>query len=188
MVCYKRFFLDIDKLLVVSIDIQEGLLKAMPLEIQNLIIRNSKIILKACELFKIPVIFTEQYPKGLGQTIPQIKKIVDNFSAIEKISFSCLKEENFVKKFNQYKRNQILLIGIETHVCIMQTALDLIKRGYYPYIVADCVASRTKENWRIALDQLKEAGAIITTTEIVVFELLKKAGTKEFKILSPLIK
>ncbi|RKX99885.1 MAG: hydrolase, partial [Spirochaetes bacterium] len=86
MVCYKRFFLDIDKLLVVSIDIQEGLLKAMPLEIQNLIIRNSKIILKACELFKIPVIFTEQYPKGLGQTIPQIKKIVDNFSAIEKIS------------------------------------------------------------------------------------------------------
>jgi isochorismate hydrolase len=136
----------------------------------------------------IPILMTEQYPKGLGQTVSEIKMELESIVPVEKVSFSCCGVETFNEKLDQTGRKQVILTGIETHVCVLQTAYDLIQKGYEVHGVADAICSRRKLDWKIGLRWMEKRGAMISTTEIIAFQLLKEAGTEEFRGLSKLLK
>src|SRR3989337_2158983 len=158
-------FIQRDKISLVVIDIQEKLINAIPEERREPTIRNSKILIETAKTFEIPITVTEQYPKGLGLTIPEFK--------------SALKET---------KKEEVLICGIETHVCVLQTVLDLINDGYTVYVPADGVTSRKELDWETGIKLIDKAGATVGTTETFVFELLERAGTEEFKKISRLLK
>ncbi len=149
---------------------------------------NCTILMKAAARMSVPVLISEQYPKGLGHTLPDLISITGQNEAIEKLSFSCMGEETYAQRFDELGRSQAVIAGIETHVCVLQTAFDLIEKGHDTYVVADAVTSRAPVNRQTALDRMKEAGATIVTTEMVVFEWLRVAGTAEFKELSALVR
>ena len=136
----------------------------------------------------IPLLITEQYPKGLGPTIPEIKDVIPSYAPIEKISFSCCGEPFFLEAVQVTGRQQVVLAGMETHVCVLQTCLDLLKEGFDVHVVSDAVCSRTEQNYRAGLEFMRDAGAVISCTETVLFQLLAKAGTESFKIISKRIK
>ncbi|MGB9630035.1 MAG: isochorismatase family protein, partial [Thermodesulfobacteriota bacterium] len=118
----------------------------------------------------------------------EIKAEMEGLVPIEKLAFSCCRVEEFNKRLDSFRRRQIILCGIEAHVCILQTAIDLLEKGYEVYVVADGVCSRRKIDWEIGLRYLERRGAMISTTEIIAFQLLKEAGTEEFRRLSKLLK
>ena len=173
---------------LVIIDVQEALMKSMIPEVGKNIIRNLQILITFASKMEIPILVTEQYPKGLGRTIPEIKKKLGSIAPIEKVSFSCCGVETFNERLSRLGRRQILLSGIEAHVCVLQTAIELIQKGYEVDVLADAVCSRRKLDWEIGLRWMESGGAMIVTTEIVAFQLLKEAGTEEFKILSKLLR
>jgi isochorismate hydrolase len=173
---------------LIVIDVQEVLMKQMSQEIRNNVIRNIKTLLAFAKEMAIPVLITEQYPKGLGKTVPEIKMELKSVLPIEKVSFSCYGMKMFKDKLNQLARKQVILTGIETHVCVLQTANDLIQKGYTVHVVADAICSRRKLDWEIGLRWMEKRGAMISTTEIIAFQLLKEAGTEEFRGLSKLLK
>lgn len=182
----EKYILNKEDALLLIIDIQDRLVPVM--KHRKKIINNNIILLEASKELDIPVIITEQYPKGLGSTIIEIGEKVDNETKIfEKISFTGYTEE--VKSaLEETGRKKIIITGMETHVCVFQTVRDLIQEGYQVFIVRDGVASRNKDNFFNALDLMKSMGAVITDTESIIFDLLKTAGTPEFKLLSKLIK
>jgi nicotinamidase-related amidase len=149
---------------------------------------NVERLIKGAQILEMPIILTEQYPKGLGPTLSQLTELMSDVKPIEKISFSCCANDDFSEKIRELGRRQLLLTGIETHICIYQTSLDLIEAGYEVSLVADAVSSRTEFNKSIALDRIKTAGALLTTTEMALFELLHKAEGPKFKEISKLIK
>ena len=174
--------------ILIVIDVQEVLMKQMSQEIRNNVIRNIKTLLAFAKEMAIPILITEQYPKGLGKTVPEIKMELKSILPIEKVSFSCYGMKMFKDKLNQLARKQAILTGIETHVCVLQTANDLIQKGYTVHAVADAICSRRKLDWEIGLRWMEKRGAMISTTEIIAFQLLKEAGTEEFRRLSKLLK
>ncbi|MDN5363484.1 MAG: hypothetical protein PWQ91_545 [Eubacteriales bacterium] len=176
-----KFFLNASEAAVVIIDMQEKLARAMDKDVLEDVVKNILTLIELGKLFNIPFIVAEQYPKGLGNTLEEISKAVKEFNPIEKISFSCVAEPSFMNALEQTHRRKIVLTGMETHVCVWQTALDLLSRGYYVYVPKDAVCSRRKEDWKTALDLIKDAGGVVTVTEALVFQILKKAGTQEFK-------
>jgi nicotinamidase-related amidase len=185
----EKYLIDTEETLVITIDVQEKLVKAMDEDIVKEIIKNILILIETAKLFNIPVILTEQYPKGLGQTVEEIKKALPLYEPIEKFTFNSFLEPNFEKKLNEYKdRKKVILTGMETHVCLWQTAIDLIKRDYIVFVPKDAVCSRRKLDWETGLDLIKSAGGILTTTETLVFQILKRAGTPEFKKILELVK
>ena len=164
------------------IDYQEKLVPVMH-EKDNLI-QNSSLLLAGLELLGIPMVVTQQYTKGLGMTVAEIVDAARTEEYVDKISFSayeCVKEQIKDKKF-------IIVCGIETHICVLQTVLDLIAEGYIPVVVADCISSRKAIDKKMALKRMRDEGAIVTTYESVLFELLKVAGTEESKRIQRLIK
>ena len=168
------------------IDIQEKLFPHI--DNHDRMLRNSEILLAGLQVLGIPVIVTEQYPKGLGSTINEIRNLITDFHPIEKLSFSCCGEENFLKTVQGYGKRNIVILGIETHVCVLQTVMDLIERGYQPVIIEDCVSSRKPSDREIALKRMAREGVIITTYESILFELCEVAGTDQFKQISKLVK
>ncbi len=174
-----------DTVLIV-VDIQGKLAQLMYQ--REKLIENLQKIIQGAKILNLPIIWMEQYPKGLGPTTPEIADLLPELRPIPKISFSCCGESHFMTKLNAINRNQILICGIETHVCIHQTALDLIKLGYEVQIVSDAVSSRTIENREIGLQKMAAAGAIRTSVEMALFELLRVAGSKEFKAISKILK
>lgn len=182
----KKYTLDREDMVLLIIDIQERLVPVM--KYQEQVINNTLTLLETSKNMDIPVMITEQYPRGLGPTVPQIKDgIGDSTEVFEKINFSGYTEE--VKLALEEKgRKKVVVTGMETHVCVFQTVRDLIDNGYEVFIARDAVASRTKENFINSLELMKSMGGIITNTESIVFDLLKKAGTPEFKVISKLIK
>lgn len=180
--------MDRDDSVILMVDVQEGLLKAMDPEIAKNVIKNILILLSFAKTMGIPFMATEQYPKGLGQTAPEIRAEMEGMVPIEKVTFSCCRVEEFNKRLASFGRKQIILCGIEAHVCILQTAIDLMEKGYEVYVVADGVCSRRKLDWEVGLKYLERRGAMISTTEIIAFQLLKEAGTEEFKRLSKFLK
>jgi len=183
----QRFLIKPEDALVVIIDVQEKLVKVMEEEIFKKILKNIVMLIELCKLCQIPVVFTEQYPKGLGQTLNEITSML-NGKAIEKISFSSVDEEKFITKIKELDRKKIILTGMETHVCVWQTALDLLLRDYHIFVPDDAVCSRRKEEWETGLEFIKNAGGVITCTETLIFQILKKAGTDEFKKMLELVK
>lgn len=182
-------FIQRDSISLVVIDMQEKLINAIPEERRETTIRNSNILIETAKTLNIPIMVTEQYPKGLGLTIPEIKEAIgDGFKPIEKLVFSCARSPEFKSTLKEKGREEVLACGIETHVCVLQTVLDLINLGYKVYVPADAVTSRKEIDWEAGIRLIDRAGAIVGTTETFVFQLLERAGTEEFKKISKLMK
>ena len=178
-------YLQPEDTVLVIIDWQEKLVRPMPNGKEAT--KNANILVAAANQFNMPIIVTEQYPQGLGSTVEDIKEYMKDEILIEKNTFSaCLPE--FEAALEKTGRKTIIIIGIETHVCVLQTVRDLLRLGYDVHVVNDAVCSRTKQNFKAGIKMMAEMGATITTTEIAAFDLMKKSGTPEFKVLSKLIK
>ncbi|HZJ76409.1 MAG TPA: isochorismatase family protein [Oscillospiraceae bacterium] len=180
-----KFTLIKEDTVLMIIDIQDRLAAAM--EYGENIIDNTDILITISKDMDIPILTTEQYPKGLGSTVEKLNCNLDKDSIYEKISFTgCI--EQVVSSLKQSGRKKVIVVGIEAHVCVLQTVRDLLADGYQVFVVADAVCSRTEQNYKIALDLMDAMGAVITSTETVCFDLLKEAGTPLFKKISKLIK
>jgi nicotinamidase-related amidase len=168
------------------VDFQERL---FPVIHQNDKLQNNvTTLLQGLNTLCVPMIVTEQYRKGLGATIEPIALLVEDKPNMEKIAFSCCDEPSILEKIELSGRRTILICGIESHICVLQTAIDLKERGFKPVVVADCVASRTEENKQIALERMKQEGIILTSYESILFELCRYSGSDEFKAISKLVK
>lgn len=168
------------------IDIQERLYPHM--DQKEGFLDKSLTLLEGLKVLEVPVLLTEQYPKGLGQTIEQVRLALEDLSPIEKIAFSCCDEAAYREKLGQVVRSNVIICGIEAHVCVLQTVIDLLGMEYQPVVVADCVSSRNPEDKKVALERMRMEGAIITTCESILFELVRMAGTDKFKAISRLVK
>src|SRR5690554_1313431 len=180
-----RFILNREDAVLLEIDIQERLVPVM--EYRDQVIKNTQILISAAKEMGFPVLATEQYPQGLGRTVPELLEMIDEENIFAKNSFTAYTDE--VKgALQDLGRKKVLIAGMETHVCVFQTVRDLIKDGYKVFAVKDAVASRTKGNYQNGLDLMQAMGAVVTNTETAVFDLLKVSGTPEFKVMSKLIK
>lgn len=175
-----------DNTILVVIDYQERLFPVM--HDKDKLLGNAVKLIKGARVLEIPIILTEQYPKGLGPTIPEIKELIPDIKPVEKVSFSCCDEETFSKAIESMKRKQVLIAGIEAHICVYQTAMALVRAGYEVQVVGDCVASRDPENKLAALFKMGAAGISPTTSEMALFELLKAAKGDKFKQISSIVK
>ena len=183
-----RFFLERDKAVLVVIDVQEKLCMAMDHKVLGKLTKNIGILLETARELNVPVLITEQYVKGLGATLPELKALAFDAPCYEKMSFSCCGSTDFVKAITASGRTQIIITGMETHVCVLQTVIDLRDAGLDVHLVKDAVMSRDKLNWETAIESMTMTGAVPTCTESVLFQLLKVAGTEEFKKLSKLVR
>jgi len=183
-----KFLLDPAKAVLVVIDVQEKLCVAMDQEVLRQLTKNSGILLECAIELAFPVIFTEQYVKGLGATLSELKDKAPGASCYEKMAFSCCGNEAFVQQLEASGRTQVIICGMETHVCVLQTVIDLLDAGFDVHVVKDAVMSRFGENRQTALEAMALAGAVPTTTESAMFQLLKVAGTDSFRKLVKLVK
>lgn len=168
------------------VDVQEKLAPAMAEPAA--VIRNSGILLRAANRLGVPTILSEQYPQGLGPTVPELRALAPASARLGKLSFSCAADPGLQRRLEETRRSQVILCGMEAHVCVLQTALGFKGGGYQTFVVADAVSSRAPANRDLALRRLAANGVELVTTEMVVFEWLARAGTAEFKELSKLIK
>lgn len=180
-----KFVLKQDEAVLLVIDIQERLAPVMYSGDQ--VIDNANILLQVSSTLDIPVIVTEQYPKGLGKTVGSICENLHQAKAFEKSNFSACVTD-VLSELNELGRKKIIITGMETHVCVFQSVRDLLALGYEVFVVKDAVSSRTEENYKSGLHLMSQMGAVVTNLETVIFDLLKRAGTPEFKELSKLIK
>jgi nicotinamidase-related amidase len=181
-----RFRLKKDELQLLIIDVQERLVAAMPEG--DKVVANVGHLLALSKMFSIPVVATEQYPKGLGPTVPALAEAIAGVKPVEKLEFSCLGQCEVAKRVTASGRRHVAVAGMETHVCVLQTCMDLLADGYVVHVVRDAVCSRSEEDKDNALEMMRDAGAVITTTETVLFQVLEKAGSDEFKAISKRIK
>lgn len=182
-------FLKKEDTVLVVIDMQERLMSAMPDLNSRVAVRNVRVLIEAAKVLGIPLLVTEQYPKGLGPTIDDVKESLgEGVAPIEKIVFSCARSPEFGDAIKMLGRSSYILAGVETHVCVLQTAVDLVNEGYNVCVPADAVVSRNDLDWQKALDLMGRAGATVGTTEAFLFMLLERAGTDEFKAVSKLVK
>ncbi|MGN0018998.1 MAG: hydrolase [Candidatus Gastranaerophilaceae bacterium] len=172
--------------LLILIDIQEKLVAMLE---KNTVVKQSTILLKAANILNIPSIVTEQYPQGLGSTVDYLQEqIKDKNEIFEKTAFSAVKDDGFLDKVKSYGKKQIIIGGIESHICVHQTVADLLENGFEVYVVKDACASRKKDNFKNAIRLMRQNGAKIADTEIVLFELLKTSKHPNFKEIQALIK
>lgn len=168
------------------VDIQERLLPAVVEP--DTVLRNAAILMTAAGRLDVPVVISEQYPAGIGPTVAPLRHLVPPGSVVEKISFSCHGEPAFDARLDGLKRKQAVILGLEAHVCVMQTALDLQRSGVAVFAVADAMSSRDPRNHALAVERMRAGGVTIVSTEMVVFEWLRRAGTDLFRELLALIK
>jgi nicotinamidase-related amidase len=171
------------------VDVQERLAPAMATP--EPAIARCEILMRAAARLGVPMLVSEQYPKGLGRTVPALAALAATNDVVEKIHFSCADEHAWAERlglFDESGRDQAVVCGMEAHVCVLQTALGLHEQGYQVAVVADAVSSRRKEDAGLALARMSQAGLTVVSAEMVVFEWLRRAGTAEFKELSALIK
>jgi len=178
--------LEAGKCALIIIDIQEKLTQLVYRK--ESLLENAQKLIKGIQVLEIPIIVTEQYPKGLGPTIPEIAALFPNFKPLPKVAFSCCGDEGFQRELLAVDRRQILICGIETHVCVYQTTVDLLASGYEVEVVGDVVSSRTAENREIALQRIRDEGAGITSVEMALFELMKVAQGPKFREVSQIVK
>lgn len=171
---------------VVAVDMQEKLMAVMPRRPETL--AAAEKLLRAAHILQVPALVTLQYVKGLGPLCPELAEAASGLPTFEKLAFSCWKEEAFQRALKELRRPRILLCGVETHVCVQQTAIDLMDAGYFVYVCADAVCSRRDLDRDMALARMRDCGAVITTVESALFEVLREAGTPQFKACLPLLK
>ena len=178
--------LQISDTALVIIDVQ-GRLASIVHEKEELF-RNLQILIGGAKALELPILWLEQYPKGLGPTVPEVADLLAGQEPLEKLCFSACGQEHFPEKLRESGRRQVLIAGIETHVCVYQTTRDLLDRGYHVEVVADAVSSRQVENKEIALVRIRDEGAAVTSVEMALFELLRTAEAKQFKEIARLVK
>lgn len=177
-----------DQSVLLVIDIQQRLAGAMPDKVLQSVIRHTGLLLKAAGLLDIPVVSTEQYPKGLGDTLDDIQQHINNDTRIEKTCFSCCGATGFEPALSKICRKQVILIGMESHVCVLQTAMELKAQAYDVFVVNDATCCRDKQNHKNALQRMRQAGIVISNTESVLFEWLRDAKHPHFKTISQLLR
>ena len=168
------------------IDVQEKLMQVMG-EKQR-VIDNLIKLLHLSRLFTLPVILTEQNPQWLGPTLPEIIECLPAYEPISKLHFNCCDVDAFNNRLDSEGLKNIIITGVESHICVLQTCVSLLARGLNVHVAQDAIDSRTGENWRVGLELMRGAGAIVTSTETVIYQILKKAGTEEFKEMLKIIK
>ncbi len=175
-----RIRLQPEQCALVVVDIQEKLLP--PIFEKERLIRNAQLLLRLAGILRLPVMAATQYTKGLGPVVPEIASLLPS-QAFDKLEFNCFGSEGFCDAMKSLPkdRNTLLLCGMETHICVMQTALDALSRGYLVHVASDAVGSRAEWNWKIGLHRMEAAGAVISSTEMIIYELLRNSGTAAFK-------
>jgi len=167
-----------DSLLLV-VDVQERLLPHI-FEKER-VLENCRRLIQTANVLGVPILLTEQYPQGIGRTVKEITDLLPGAEPIEKVSFSCCGDPAFLERLAALGKRTVIVCGIEAHVCITQTTLELLAGGYFPYVVGDAISSRTRENWEAGVARMQQAGATLGSTEMVAFELLRRAATDEFR-------
>jgi nicotinamidase-related amidase len=180
--------LDPEQCALVVIDIQQKLLP--PIFEKEQLVRNAQLLIRAAGILKIPALVSTQYAKGLGATVPEIADLLRGTEAIDKTLFSCFGSDAFCTLLKRLpgNRNTLLLCGMETHICVAQTALAALREGYLVHVASDAVSSRTKWNWKIGLRRMGAAGAVISSTEMMIYELMRSSTSAAFKELLPHLK
>jgi nicotinamidase-related amidase len=183
-----RRALEPDQCALIVVDIQEKLLP--PIWEKERLVRNAQLLIRLAGILKIPAIVTTQYNKGLGHTVPEVSSLLPDAPTIDKVMFSCFGSEVFCSLLKRLpgQRTTVLLCGMETHICVMQTALGALREGYLVHVASDAVSSRTELNWRIGLERMRAAGAILSSTEMMIYELLRSSGAPAFRELLPYLK
>jgi nicotinamidase-related amidase len=173
---------------LVVVDIQEKLLP--PIFNHEALVKNSQLLIRLAKILELPIMVTTQYSKGLGATVPEIASLLPDVPAIDKMEFGCFGSEPFRSRLKALPgdRNTVLLCGMEAHICVMQSALGALNEGYLVHVASDAVGSRAEWNWKIGLERMKSAGAVISSTEMMMYELLRCSGTPQFKQLLPFLK
>lgn len=184
----ENFRIDPTQACLVVVDIQEKLAPTMPSDVLQKVLRNTGILISTAQEFQIPILLTEQYTKGLGPTRSEVKSLLGDMMPMEKLAFSCCGLPEFSLKLKSLGKQYVILCGMETHVCVLQTALDMLDGGSRVFLPADAVCSRKKLDWKVGLNVMGAAGVIVGSTELFFFQMLKEAGTDRFKKLSKLVK
>jgi nicotinamidase-related amidase len=183
-----RQSLEAERCALLVVDIQEKLLP--PIFQKDQLVRNAKLLIRAAEVLKVPAMISTQYAKGLGKTVPEIASLLPETDAIDKDRFSCFGSDAFCALLKRLpgNRNTLLLCGMESHICVMQTALAALGEGYIVHIASDAVSSRTEWNWKIGLERMRAAGAVISSTEMMIYELMRSSSSPAFKEMLPHLK
>jgi len=180
--------LEAEQCALLVIDIQEKLLP--PIFHKEQLIRNAQLLIRAAHILKIPALVSTQYAKGLGATVPDVASLLPGIDSIDKTLFSCFGSDVFCSALKRLpgQRNTLLLCGMESHICVTQTALAALREGYLVHVAADAVSSRAESNWKIGLDRMRDAGAVISSTEMMIYELMRASSSAAFKELLPHLK
>lgn len=182
-----KFKLDAEKAVLVVIDVQERLVPAMPEDIYLRLRNTVAMLVEVAGLLGLPVVTTEQYPKGIGHTVPELAAAC-NETVIEKVSFGCCGEATFLEALKNTGRSQVLITGMEAHVCVYQTVLGLLEDGYYVHLIRDAICSRNKTDYLAGVANAGQAGAVVTTAETVMFQMLQESTHDQFRAISKLVK
>ena len=180
--------LEADQCALIVIDIQQKLLP--PIFQNEQLVRNSQLLIRTAGILKIPALISTQYAKGLGSTVPEISSLLLGTEAIDKTLFSCFGSDAFCSLLKRLPgpRTTLLLCGMESHICVAQTALAALREGYLVHVASDAVSSRTEWNWKVGLDRMRAAGAVISSTEMMIYELMRSSSSAAFKELLPYLK
>ena len=180
--------LEPEKCALIVVDIQEKLLP--PIFQKERLVRNSQLLIRLAGILNIPTMLTTQYSKGLGNTIPEVASLLPDSQAIEKSAFSCFGSDAFCATLKRLpgNRNTVVLCGMESHICVAQTALAALREGYLVHVASDAVSSRSEWNWKVGLERMRAAGAVISSTEMIIYESLRSSGTSAFKSMLQYLK
>ena len=180
--------LEAEQCALVVIDIQEKLLP--PIFQKEQLVRNAQLLIRAAGILKLPTLVSTQYAKGLGGTVPQVASLLAGTQPIDKTLFSCFGSDVFCSSLKRLpgRRTTLLLCGMESHICVTQTALAALREGYLVHVASDAVSSRTEWNWKIGLERMRAAGAVISSTEMMIYELMRASSSAEFKEMLPYLK
>ncbi|MGE4344950.1 MAG: isochorismatase family protein [Geoalkalibacter sp.] len=182
-----KFILERDQAVLVVVDVQERLVPVMDQDRYAEVLRNITFVLKSARLLGVPVVGTEQYPRGIGHMVPDLADACRD-KVIEKLTFGCCGEPSFIEHMNSLGRRQAIVVGMEAHVCVFQTVLGLLREGFDVHLVRDGIMSRGEIDYLNALESARSAGAVVTTSETAVFQLVKVSSDPQFKEISALVK
>jgi len=186
MVNHHPAILTKENTVLVIVDVQEKLLPYVTGKDE--VVKNIQMLIKFADIMGIPVLLTEHYPKGLGNTVPEVKEVFKEYGPIEKVIFSCCGPPEFLEKLEELGAKTIMIAGIESHICVQQTTLDIIHAGYAVHVISDAISSRTMWNLSVGIEKMRQFGAVISSTEMAMYEIMERADTPEFKEVLKLVK
>jgi nicotinamidase-related amidase len=179
--------LDKDRTVIVVVDLQERLLPAI--RDRERVLGNARLLLRLAQAASLPVVLTTQYKKGLGELLPEVTALAPSATPIDKVSFGCFGDASFQARLVDLKgRDQLVVSGVESHICVAQTVLGALDNGYRVHVASDAVGSRTEENRQVGLLRMQAAGAVVTSTEMAIYELLSRSDSDAFKKMLPYLK